>query len=366
MNISDIVSDLVSFRSTHNNPQGMRDCLEYCEKFFSSDKKSGKAYIQKYNNRGVQSLVIGNAPGKKFDVIMLGHIDTVDGEDRMFHATVRDGKIFGRGIADMKAFVATSMMVLQDALRENIDKKVALMIVSDEELGGVYGTKYLVEKVGYRAKAVLVPDDGEKINQIVIASKNILSLKFTAKGKEAHGCRPWDGKNAILMLWETFRNLSEYFPNNGNLRGTQWVNSLNLGTIKGGTASNEVAGSAEMEVNIRFTEQNTKDEVLNWVDKALVAGVNYEVTVWAEGVFTDLNNQYVKNYLEIMKDVLGCEISFLKSGGGTDGRYFAYQGIPVITHQGTGYDSQGCNENVSIESLFQLMEIQSRFIRSVQ
>ena len=365
MEIEKIVSDLVSFKSSHNNPREIEKCLDYCENFFETEIDSRKVFVEKYSVEGVKSIVLSNKEGKDFDVILLGHIDTVDGDDELFNAKIKDGKIYGRGTMDMKAFVATSLVTFQKVVNEQVDVKIALMIVSDEELGGIYGANYLVNEANYRAQVVLVPDDGEGINQIVSHSKNILSLKFSAKGTEAHGCVPWEGENSIEKNIETYQNLKKLFPETTDLKGEQWIDTINLGKISGGTASNEVPGFSEMEINIRWTEQTSKEQMLKKIESCLVPGVSYEVLMDAEGSFIDFENNYVKTYIDTIEEYTGEKVKFLKSGGGTDGRYFHYKNMPVILHQGSGGAPQGENEFVNIKSLYELVDIQFNFIKKI-
>ena len=366
MEVKKIVSDLVKFKTSHNNPEEIKKCLSYCESLFVNKINAKTVFVNKYSSEGIPSIVLSNAKGTDFDVILLGHIDTVEGPDKLFIPKIEDDKLYGRGTMDMKAFVGTSLVTFDKITNNDTDLKIALMIVSDEELGGTFGANYLINKIGYKAKVVLVPDDGEKINQIVSHSKNILSLKFTAKGIEAHGCRPWDGVNAIEKNIETFQNLKKLFPDTTGLHEEQWIDSINLGKISGGTASNEVPAKSEMEINIRWTEKTTRKEMLSKIESSLVEGVSYEILMDAEGIFVDFENEYVKTYINTMEKYLNQKVQYLKSGGGTDGRYFHYKGMTVITHQGTGGEPQGENEYVEINSLYKLIDIQVNFIATLK
>ncbi len=366
MKIEEIVSNLVSFKTSHDKPQEIDNCLSYCKNFFKEKIDNGTIFSKKYLNKGIPSLVLSNATNTDFDIILLGHIDTVEGSDELFEPKIKDGKIYGRGTMDMKAFVGTNIVTFDIITDNPTNIKIALIIVSDEELGGEFGANYLVNKIGYKAKVVLVPDDGEKINQIVSHSKNILSIRFTAKGVEAHGCRPWDGDNAIEKNIKTYQNLKKQFPITDGLHEEQWINSINLGKISGGTASNEVPGNSEMEINIRWTAEMTREEMLLKIDNSLEDNVTYEILMDAEGVFINFDNKYIKKYITTMESYLNKKVTYLKSGGGTDGRFFHYKDMTVIMHQGTGGEPQGENEYVEIKSLYELVEIQTKFIEKLK
>lgn len=366
MKIEKIAQKLIQFKTTQERQDKMKACLDFCENYFEEEKKENRVFVRDFNNQGIMSKVISNVEGTDFDVILLGHIDTVDGDDFLFEGKIEDGKIFGRGSIDMKAFVATNMKVFKEILNEDIgDLKVALMIVTDEELGGKYGAEYLVNEIGYKAKVVLVPDDGEDIQQIVSHSKNIASFEFTAKGVEAHGCRPWDGVNAIEKNIKVYQKIKEKFPAIDGLVGSQWIDSINLGLISGGTADNEVPGESKMTLGIRWTEKKTKQDIIDIIENSLIDGVSYKIGMEAEGVFLDLDDELVKKYINILEDKTGKKVRYLKSGGGTDGRFFYYKGMTVIHHQGNGGEAQSDREYVEIDTLEKLVEIQKEFILSL-
>ncbi len=358
MNTQQLAQKLVQFRSTHSHMDQMRACLDYCIDYFQEDN----LIIKKYESGGKPSVVISNTDNENVDVILLGHIDTVDGADELFKGTIKDGKLYGRGSMDMKAFVATSMQVVKRLVAQDFSGTFALMIVSDEELGGVYGARYLVQDIGYTAKVVLVPDDGDDITHIIEETKHILHLSFKAKGIEAHANRPWDGVNAIEKLITVYTALRTHFGDFTTVPDDIWVNTINLGKISGGVATNEVPGEATMTVDIRFVDGTTKEEVLQWIEGALIDGVTYQVDM--EGYPTKLkqDNPLVTVYKGIVEKETGKQVRFIKAGGGTDARYFSQKGMLTIVHQSNGGSAQGDNEHVELDGLDVLVNIQTQFI----
>lgn len=358
MPTQDLAVRLVQFESTQEKATEIDRCLDFCVTQFSALPVS----IERYRFDGHPMVVISNRPGKTFDILLLGHIDTVPGKSELFEGRIRDGKLYGRGTLDMKAFVATSITLLQELIAERFAGSVALAIVSDEELGGTFGAKKLVEELGYQAKVILVPDDGESIQKINNATKHILQLRFKATGKESHAARPWNGVNALDLLIETYRNLRVHFPAFETAPDDDWVSTLNLGRLSGGTATNEVAGEAEMMIDIRFVAPLTREQALAHIDSCLSPGVSYEVVMEGHPTNLDRSHPYFQSYAEAIEAVTGNPAEERRSGGGTDGRYFAARGMPVIVHQGTGGLCQTDEEHVVLETLSQLVAIQKRFI----
>lgn len=359
MTIEQLAQRLVQFESTHENPKEMQACLDFCVSFFSGYP----VIVKRYEHEGIHCVVIETKDTLQVDVLLLGHIDTLTGSKELFLGKIQDGKLYGRATLDMKAFVATSLMVMKELLDEGYTGNIALAIVTDEEMGGKHGARYLVEEIGYKANVVLVPDDGEKIHRMVVESKHIFHLEFFAEGTESHAARPWMGDNAILKLYTTYQKLAEHFPSFTEPPKDIWVNTINLGTIQGGIATNEVPGSATMGVDVRVTPVVTREEVVGWIESALAPGVSYIIGM--EGYPTIVNTQdsLVQKYMHIIQEVTGISVECIKNGGGTDGRYFSHAGMRVIVHQGNGGLCQTDNEHVELASLQQLVAIQKRFIR---
>jgi len=119
MNIEKIVTDLISFKTSHNNPKEIKSCLKYCKDLFENEEKENKIFIKEYSKNNIDSLVISNTNDKDLDVILLGHIDTVDGPDELFEAKIKNGFLYGRGSMDMKAFVGTNLVVLKEIIANN-------------------------------------------------------------------------------------------------------------------------------------------------------------------------------------------------------------------------------------------------------
>jgi len=180
--------DLIRIPSIAENHEAIFDAIRFVKGYFNDTD----ARITKYEHRGKPSIVIATEEIKKgkngtrdFDVILSGHLDVVDAPREMFVPRVEDGKLFGRGAADMKSEVAVMMEVMKEILVEKqnggVVPKVALMLTTDEEQGGANGVGYLVDEIGYRAKAVFVPDGGEDLDEVIITAKDLHIYELPAK-----------------------------------------------------------------------------------------------------------------------------------------------------------------------------------------
>ncbi|PIR03522.1 MAG: hypothetical protein COV59_05005 [Candidatus Magasanikbacteria bacterium CG11_big_fil_rev_8_21_14_0_20_39_34] len=358
MEVAALAKKLIQFETTHEKPDQIQECLNFCKSYLDGFP----VIIKEFVSEGIPSIVIQTKDTTDVDVLLLGHIDTIPGPDELFEGKEKDGKLYGRGSLDMKAFVATSLQVLRELLEEGYLGNIALAIVSDEELGGKNGANYLVNTIGYNAKVVLVPDDGERIENIVTETKHILHLEFFAKGKEAHGCQPWFGKNAILDLIKTYKNLETHFEECLSAKDEQWVNTINLGMIEGGVATNEVPSSAKMSVDIRFTKNTSKEQMIHFIEQSCEKDVHYKIRMEGFPTILEEEDPFLKSYAQLVIEEIGRPVTFLKSGGGTDGRYFAEKGMKVLVHQSNGGNCQAEDEYVEVDGLSRLVNIQKKFI----
>jgi acetylornithine deacetylase len=131
-----------------------------------------------------------------------GHVDTVPVDGQAWSAdpfTLRpaDGRLYGRGTADMKGFVACCLAAVPDLMARNLSKPIHLFITYDEEVG-CYGARRLIEdfaESGLRADLCVVGEPSGM--KPVVAHKGKLSMRVTVKGKAGHSSEPGRGVNAV-------------------------------------------------------------------------------------------------------------------------------------------------------------------------
>ncbi|MCS6956317.1 MAG: ArgE/DapE family deacylase [Patescibacteria group bacterium] len=358
--IIEITKKLISFKTTSDNYEELNKALLYISDMF---KKFNKVKIYKYKSNKKPSLVITNLKNKdrSFDYILNGHIDVVPAKyQNAFNPMIKNNKLYGRGAMDMKSEIAVMCVVFMNLIELKTNKKIALMITSDEETGGFDGTRYLVEDVGYRAKCVILPDDGF-YHKITIKEKGVLHLKIIAKGKSAHGSRPWLGKNSIEEIINIFMEIKKIFPKKFNKN--KWINTLNIGKINGGMATNVVPDYAEAYLDVRFINKNDKTKIIEKIKKILKKYKNshYQIIVEGDPLINDLNNFYIKKFLKIANKHK-IKFNYHYGHGASDGRFFSKYNIPVIMWRPKSSEAHINNEWVDIKSLEKYYQILKEFL----
>ncbi len=298
-------------------------------------------------------------------ILFNGHLDVVPPGDQAawtrtpFEGRIADGRLWGRGAADMKGGVAAMLWaarLIQLADEEPDDAEIVFHLVSDEETGGTHGTKFLVDRGLARADAAVV---GEPTGlNVVIASKGALWTRATVKGKSAHGSLPHLGENAIERMAGFIFRLME-LPQAGEHR-LLGPPTINLGTISGGSKINVVPDRCAIEIDQRVLPGTSPDQargVLRTLAEKYTAetgvGVDLEEILFAEPYEIDASERIVEAALEAAAAITHEPKTPKGARGFTDARFYVLEaGIPTII-LGPGSISQAhtADEFITIEDL---------------
>lgn len=349
----DLTEDLVKFKTTKGREDEIDRCLEYIKDFFSSDE----FIVKEYESGGKKSLMVSFDESMDPEILLHGHIDVVEAPEEMFKPEVRDGKIYGRGTGDMKAGVACLMSVMESLAELEETPSVALMIVSDEEVGGFNGAKYLLNEIGYSPKFGISaePNNLDGYMDIVVEQKGILQLKLTAEGKSAHGSKPWKGVNAADRLIDQYTRVRDLFEEPDE---DEWRTTMNLGQFHAGEATNSVPDHAEAYLDIRYASDYTPDEILSDLE---------EMDIGAEAVLnesmlkTDDDNPYVQQLKSAAENVID-ECRIARKEPGSDMRFLTEKGVPAVVFGPEGYHSHGDEEHAVIDGMADYCRIIKRFV----
>ncbi len=362
MNLKETAIDLIKFRTETGNAVEIDKCLEYCKKLFDG---SG-ALVEIFRSSNASPvLFIRNQNTIDFDVVVLGHLDVVPADDKMFTPYMDGNKMHGRGTLDMKSFAAVAFNTMFHVLKNKLDIKFGIILSTDEEKGSASTHAFMDAYPNIQAKIVLDNDVGGDIQKIVSKCKNPVFVKIIAEGQEAHGSTPWDGLDANEQLMMTLANIRKIYPYFSNARPepkNKWVDTVHFATINGGEVSNIIAKHAEALCDFRLTETSNVDGLKKNLDKCLEKGVTYKIVSESTPVVMDEKNPYILDYKHFAESILGKPIEFEHIGGATDSRAFAVKGSTVIMHSGTGEGMHASNEYVDFNSVEQLADIQIKFL----
>ena len=199
--------------------------------------------------------------GKPAGVILSGHTDTVpwDGQDwsgNPLDGAVRDGKLFGRGSADMKSFIAIALAHANDFLHSNAPFAIHLAFSYDEEVG-CFGVRELIADLRDAGISPLACIIGEPTSMVpAIAHKGVYRYKCCVRGKEGHSSLTPRSVNAIEMaarLVGKLRDMAEGFERDEpRYEGFDVpFSTASVGQFHGGIADNVVPRDAEFRYEFR-------------------------------------------------------------------------------------------------------------------
>ena len=353
-----LTEDLIQFKTTKDHPEEVKKCMEYIKDYFKNDD----LIIKEFVNNGKRSLYISYTDTKRSKLLLNGHIDVVPADEEQYSPYIRNNNIYGRGAVDMKAGVASYLLLFKELATEDIKPDMALMIVSDEETGGSDGTRYLIEDKGYSADFAMASEPGHgsiDTLTITIAEKGVLWLKIKTKGISCHGSRPWLGENAIDKLIDKVNEIKSFFPE--TTKDNRWKTTINIGTIKGGDIPNKVAGSAELTLDIRYTEETSIPEILKKIKT--ISEIEVEVLMQASMMINGDDVDFINELKNIAQQLSGKQVGLFKEHGASDLRFTSAKNIPSIVFGPCGNNHHGKEEYVSIQNLELYYQALKEFVK---
>ena len=264
-------------------------------------------------------------------ILLLAHMDTVHPVGTLERMPFRevDDRIMGPGVEDMKGGIVvglTALCALAEMHRTPI-RPVTALFTSDEEIGSP-ASRPLIEALARQSAAVMVLEPAMPDGAIKTWRKGVGDFIITVRGQAAHaGSDHQLGRNAIEELAHQIlmiQNLTNY--NQGT--------TLNVGIIRGGTATNVVPEEAIAELDLRVMKPGEVERILAALHalKPFLDGTTIEVT-------GELNrppmpfNEIMKATFEKARQIaagIGMDLRASGTGGASDANFIAPLGIPVL------------------------------------
>ncbi|MFC2065378.1 M20/M25/M40 family metallo-hydrolase [Chloroflexota bacterium] len=410
----ELLQNLIRFDTT-NPPGNERAIIDYLKEIIE-DAGLKTTILAKDENR--PNLItrlpgLGDAP----PLLLYGHVDVVTTAGQKwvhppFDALIEDDMLWGRGTLDMKGGIA---MMVSSVLRAHASGKklpgdIILAIVADEEVGGDYGARFLVDEhaelfegVRYaigEGGGVTMQMGGKKFYTVMVAEKQICSMRATMRGPAGHGSMPRRGGAAAklsqmldklekgrlpvhitsvteqmlstigasmsfptslgikMLLNPTFTDrILDALGEKGTLINPMLHNTVSPNIIRGGDKINVIPAEISVELDGRLLPQFAPDDMLTELKELLGDDVELEVTQYDQGAGEPDMTLY-----PLLADILkkadpgGTPIPILLSGV-TDGRFFSRIGIQTYGYLPMDIPSEligtihGANERVPLAAM---------------
>ncbi len=306
----------------------------------------------------------------------LGHTDVVppgplqDWLSPPFEPTVRDGKLYGRGAADMKGSIAAFVTALERFLPSHPDHRgsIAILLTSDEEGIATHGVVKVVEVLERRGEKIdwcLVgePSSSKNVGDVIrVGRRGSLCAKLTVKGIQGHVAYPDLAENPIHKLAPALQALTEEVWDRGNAFFPP--TSLQISNINGGTgAENIIPGEVEVQFNLRFSTELDEDTIKRRVHGLLDKyQLKYDLSWRLSGnPFLTAQGELIEAAHVAVDRVAGLKVVDDTGGGTSDGRFIAPTGAQVIELGPLNESIHKVNEHIGLEDL----ELLSRMYQQI-
>ncbi|KAI4721276.1 putative peptidase [Aureobasidium sp. EXF-10727] len=337
-------------------------------------------------------------PGPR--LVMNGHIDAFPISEseksqwthNPWSADIENNRLYGRGVVDMKAGTAATIAAYTYifAHRHLLNGTAVLEAVSDEETGGKWGSKYLLNDDDRKETwtgDVNLNAEPTGLQSIRFAEKGTLRITFSVKAKSAHGAYTHLSEGAIriatrliteLVKLEDFSNF-ELDPEVRKYLDRQEVRdmvdeimgagassnilkpTMNIGTISGGTKVNTIPGDCRFEAEIRLPIGLVAETILKEIDAILkdFPGASYEVQEAASNPpnLCPFDHALTRAIADNAEHILGRKPIAIPSLGATDAKHWRYKGVPAYSYGLSPQGMAGIDESVDLDDYINLVKI---------
>ena len=349
-----LLRGLIAMPTVTGDLAGNNLALDYIDNFLSSRGM----HVRRKDYEDYGTLVATTHRTKKPKVMLTAHLDVVPASESHFTMQRKDGKLYGRGVWDMKNAIA-SYMALVDELKDNLKAyDFGIMIFTDDE-GRDLGVENMLED-GYSCEVSILPD-GSDDWQLESGAKGALYAKVKVAGKSVHGSRPWQGDSASLKLLHLLNELSEHFTEQAPHSDT-----LNIGRIRSGQTWNQLPENAEADVDIRSLTLEKQEQALALLKHLCKKySANMEIVLRAMPVVHDFSNPYMHQFAASIERVIGIKNVGALSHGGSDANRFMRRDIPCVVFRPTGNGLHGENEWIDEQGYLQMRPVLKDYLEHV-
>ncbi|SHN87055.1 M20/M25/M40 family metallo-hydrolase [Bradyrhizobium erythrophlei] len=333
------------------------------------------------------AVIPGAGPGRR--LVFNGHLDTFPvGEGQWtvppLGGTLKDGRIYGRGVSDMKAGIAATLTAVRilARLRDRWRGELVVTLAGDEENMGSLGSRWLLENVPEaKGDAMLCGDVGSPM-VVRFGEKGLCWVELEAVGQPAHGAHVHKGHNAIDRLRRALdglkrledlpveapasvssavaaaKTVSEPLSGEGEAETLQRV-TVNIGTIEGGISPNLVPAQARAAADIRLPVGVNLETIEAALHRELdvCEGVTWRIIRAYPPTFTPPDHEIVQRTVAAATKVFGkAPVSNMRVGA-SDARLYRMFGVPSVVFGCTPFNMGAPDEYILVEELIAVAKV---------
>ena len=312
------------------------------------------------------------------NIAFAGHVDVVPTGDinnwsiNPFGGEVKEGKVWGRGAADMKSGIAAFIAAVSDFLKDNKNLKdfgsISFIITSDEEGKAINGTKKVVDWLKAKSETISGCIVGEPTNvtrmgdTLKIGRRGSFTGSLTVTGIQGHVGYPHLAENPINSLLKMLEPFSKIYLDQGT-KDFQPSSIMITSIDVNNDASNVIPGKVKAKFNIRFNTLHSASSLKSMLEKQfsdVTSNYKFDFFCNAEPFLT--NDDFLKTTLQkAIQKVVDINPEKSTSGGTSDARFIS-KICPVIEFGLVGKTMHKIDENVEVNDIINLTKIYNQFL----
>ncbi|MCX7121137.1 MAG: succinyl-diaminopimelate desuccinylase [Gammaproteobacteria bacterium] len=370
-NTLDLAQQLINIKSITPSDNG-------CQKILIGRLKKIGFSITELNSNGVSNFFAIRGTGETLFAFS-GHTDIVPPGDESewhsppFEASIRDGKLFGRGAADMKTALAAMIVATERFVEKNPNHtgKIGFLITSDEEGDALDGTikimEYL-EKNNIKINYCLVGEasSNKKLGDVIkVGRRGSLHGELTVYGKQGHIAYPHLAINPIHRSFQALDFLTTMEWDKGNaLFSPTTFQIYNIHADTG--ATNIIPGSLSARFNFRYCPESTATTLQQRVEKTLDDHqLEYKIN-WnhSSKPFHSEAGKLTAACIEAIQSLCNITTEQNTTGGTSDGRFIAPTGAEVVELGLRNESIHHINENTDLVDLEKLTDLYEKILQN--
>jgi succinyl-diaminopimelate desuccinylase len=312
--------------------------------------------------------------------VFAGHTDVVPAGPESqwqfppFSATVHEGRLYGRGAADMKGSLAAMITAVEALLGSGSAPKarIGFLITSDEEGIAINGTRKVMDELQARGTHIdycLVGEpssSGSVGDSIKIGRRGSLSGRLSIKGIQGHVAYPELALNPIHKALPALGRLTamEWDQGNDSFPPTSFqISNFNAGT----GANNVIPEQMVMDFNLRYSTETNAEAIKQTVELELNKdGLDYEIQWHLSGEpFLTSKGLLIDTVKDAISEICGLDVELSTAGGTSDGRFIAPTGTELVELGPVNASIHKIDENVAVSELETLSEVYQRILQKL-
>lgn len=370
--VLDLVRELIGRSSVTPEDAGCQQLLaeRLAAQGFSCETIASGDVVNLWARRGTEAPL----------VVFAGHTDVVPTGPRErwrhdpFTPIVEDGKLYGRGAADMKSSIAAFVVAVEElvAAHPAHQGSIALLLTSDEEGPATDGTVRVCEALSARGEAldyciVGEPTSVERLGDTIKnGRRGSLSGHLTVKGIQGHVAYPHLARNPVHQCAAALAELAQAAWDDGNAYfppTTFQISNFHAGT----GATNVIPGTAEIDFNFRFSTASTPDDLQSRVHAVLDAhGLDYDLRWHLNGSpFLTPRGALSDALAAAIAGELGVTTELSTTGGTSDGRFIARICPQVVEFGPINATIHQVDEHIAVDTLEPLKNVYRRTLEAL-